>query len=338
VSNRYVTHGMPGALALAVTSPVSGSSVDASTVTVTGTTAPGATVAAEADGPAGGTAGTASTTADSNGRWSLLLPATFGSSTITVTATQGRSTGYAQLSVINVALPGTTVLSAADPSGDDDGPGTYAYPTDAAFVPGAFDLLGMQVNQTTSDVYLQVKIRKLVSTFGSDFGAQMLDVYVRDPAAAGHSTAPAFPQRNYAIAGADAWSERIEAEGFASPVWQDASGASLGNPQLIVDPPSGTATLVLPRSVFGTVGSGWVFTVALTGQDGFSADRARAFAATAQPFTFGVCRMGVSSPICSVDPSTVPKVMDTIAPAGVSQATELDPTQGPVALQGVTVP
>jgi glucoamylase len=44
------------------------------------------------------------------------------------------------------------------------------------------------------------------------------------------------------------------------------------------------------------------------------------------------------SPICSVDPSTVPKVMDTIPPAGVLQSTELDPTLGPVVLHGVTVP
>ena len=30
--------------------------------------------------------------------------------------------------------------------------------------------------------------------------------------------------------------------------------------------------------------------------------------------------------------------MDTITPAGVSQATELNPTVGPVVLQGVTAP
>jgi glucoamylase len=84
------------------------------------------------------------------------------------------------------------------------------------------------------------------------------------------------------------------------------------------------------------VGSGWVFTVALTGQDGFSSDQARSFAATPQPFQFGVCAPGGTSPICSVDPSTVPKVMDTITPQGVSQATELDPTRGNVVLQGVS--
>jgi hypothetical protein len=39
-----------------------------------------------------------------------------------------------------------------------------------------------------------------------------------------------------------------------------------------------------------------------------------------------------------VDPGTVPKVMDTITPTGVSQDVELDPTRGPVALQGVSVP
>ena len=338
VTDRYVEHGMPGTLALTVTSPANGASVSADTVTVTGTTMPGTTVVAQADGPAGGTAATVSTTADSGGHWTLALPTTFGSSTITVTATLGRSTGYAQLSVTNVALPGTVVLNATDPSGDDNGPGTYAYPTDPAFSPGAFDLLGLQVSQTASDVYIQARIRNLAQTFAKDFGAQLLDVYVRDPAAADHSTAAPFPQRNYAIAPADAWSQRLEAQGFAPVVWEDSSGASPGNGQLVVDRPSGTATLVLPRAAFGTVGSGWVFTVALTGQDGFSPDLARAFTATPQGFSFGVCSSGVSSPICLVDPGTVPKVMDTIPPAGVSQASELDPTHGPVSLQGVTVP
>jgi hypothetical protein len=49
-----------------------------------------------------------------------------------------------------------------------------------------------------------------------------------------------------------------------------------------------------------------------------------------------VCAPGGTSPICRVGPGTVPKVMDTVLPAGVSQATELDPTRGPVVLQGVS--
>ena len=99
-----------------------------------------------------------------------------------------------------------------------------------------------------------------------------------------------------------------------------------------------TITVALPEAEFGTPASGWTFTIALTGQDGYSSDQARAFTATAGGYSFGVCPAGDEAAICSVDPNTVPKVMDTITPAGVSQATELDPTLGPVVLQGVTVP
>jgi glucoamylase len=336
VTRRYVTRGMPGTLPLTVTSPATGSSVDSSTVTVTGTTSPGARVDADALGATGGPAGTASTTADSAGNWSLSVPIGFGSTAITVTATLDRSTGYSQLTVINAALPGTSALTAADPTGDDNGPGTYQYPTSSSFTAGSFDLTGLKVNQDGTNVYIQISIANLVPTFGNDFGAQMLDVYVHAPGVASTSTAAAFPQRNYTIAGPDAWSERLEAQGFASPIWVDASGGSLGNAQFVVDEPSKTATLIVPQSVFGTVGSGWVFTVALTGQDGFSSDQARAFTQPAQDFAFGVCAVGNPSPICSVAPGSVPKVMDTITPAGVSQDTELDPTRGPVVLQGVS--
>ena len=104
-----------------------------------------------------------------------------------------RSTGYSQLSVTNVSLPGTTVLERPDPTGDDNGPGTYAYPTNSVFVPGAFDLTNFQVSEDGTNVYIQITIANLVNTFGSDFGAQLLDIYVRNPAVSEHSTASAYP-------------------------------------------------------------------------------------------------------------------------------------------------
>jgi glucoamylase len=196
----------------------------------------------------------------------------------------------------------------------------------------------MQITQTATDVYVQVTLRNLDATFGNAFGAQLLDLFVHNPSATTTSTAAPFASRNYTIAPADAWSQRIEVQGFASPVWVDAAGNPVGSAQFFPDPTTQTATLILPISQFGTVTSGWTFTVALTGQDGFSADQARGFTPTPGNFTFGVCQPGNSSPICAVAPGSVPKVLDTITPAGVSQATELDPTRGPVVLQGVTVP
>jgi glucoamylase len=338
VTARYVSDGMPGSLPLTITSPSSGASVNSSTVSVTGTTTPGATVDAEGVGATGGKAATASATADSSGNWTLSLPTGFGSTTITVTATLGDSTGYSQVTVTNVALPGTTVLNVTDPTGDDNGPGTYQYPTSGDFTAGSFDLTGMKVSQTGTDVYIQASIKNLVPIFGNSFGGQLLDLYVRNPSATTTTTDAAYPQLNYSITPADAWSEHLEAQGFAPAIWDDASGTSLGSVDQVVDDPSGTITLIVPQSVFGTVGSGWVFTVTLTGQNGYNSYEARDFTATPGAYTFGVCAVGGTSPICSYPPSEVPYVVDTITPPGVSQDTELNPTLGPVVLTGVTVP
>jgi glucoamylase len=107
---------------------------------------------------------------------------------------------------------------------------------------------------------------------------------------------------------------------------------------MLTDDTNRTVTIALPEAQFGTPGPGWAFSVVLTGQDGFSSDQARAFTASPGAYTFGVCAASGTSPICSADPSTVPKAMDVITPTGVSQATELDPTLGPVVIRPVPVP
>jgi glucoamylase len=274
-----------------------------------------------------------------DGSFSVTVPVGFGDSVLTASATApGNRTGFAQTSVTSNVTSGTTVLDVNDPAGDDNGPGTYQYPTASDFHAGAFDLTRFQVISDGTTVYLQATLANLDPTFGAALGAQLLDVYVHNPAATSTSTAAAYVSRNYTIAPAEAWSELLEVQGFASPVWQDPSGNSLGTASVAASQTSKTITIVLPQAAFGTPGPGWSFAVVLTGQDGFSSDQARAFAATAQPYAFGVCAAGGTSPICAVDPATVPKAMDIITPAGVSQATELNPTLGPVVIQGVTVP
>ena len=127
-------------------------------------------------------------------------------------------------------------------------------------------------------------------------------------------------------------------QGFAAPVWVNASGGAVGAANVLAVQSDRTITIALPEAQFGTPGSGWGFSVVLTGQDGFSSDQARAFTATPGQFTFGVCAAGGAAPVCTFDPNAVPKAVDVITPEGVSQATELDPTLGPVVIQPVTVP
>jgi glucoamylase len=343
---RYITSGPPGSLPVTITAPASGATLTTATTTVTGTTTPGSAVSIEAaDSTTGEAATVTSTTAGSDGSFSASVPVGFGTNALTVTATMkgageaggGRSTGYAQVTV-SAEGGGSTVLDVTDPTGDDNGPGTYQYPTDPSFVAGSFDLTRFQVLSDGTDAYLRVTLRTLVPTFGALDGAQLLDIYVHVPGASSTSTQAAYASRNYTIAPSGAWSQRVEVQGFASPVWVNAAGNSVGTASALAVQADRTITVALPEAQFGTPASGWGFTVVLTGQDGFSPDLARAFTATPGAYTFGVCAPGGTAPICSVDPSTVPKAMDVITPPGVSQATELNPTLGPVVIQPVTVP
>ena len=163
-------------------------------------------------------------------------------------------------------------------------------------------------------------------------------MYVHVPGATATSTQAAFASRNYTISSSGAWSQRLEVQGFAAPVWVNAAGAAVGTASVLPVQSDRTITIAVPEAQFGTPGSGWGFSVVLTGQDGFSADQARAFTATPGAFTFGVCAPGGTANICTFNPNNVPKAMDVITPPDVSQATELDPTAGPVVIQPVTVP
>ena len=336
VRARYVDHGPPGLLPLTVDSPANDTVTDARTVTVTGRTSPGARVAvAAAAVELTGATVKASTRADGGGRFSVEVALGFGNNLLTVAGERGDATGYARISVVSTVVPGTVVLDVTDPDGDDHGPGTYAYPTSADFHDGAFDLQRFQVIDAGDTIFLRAQLRDLSPTFGSPLGAQLLDIFVRDPAATAFSTAAPFPQRNYAIAADSAWSSRIEVQGFAAPVFVDASGQPLGPATVTANQSSRSILVGVPRSALGLPGPGWRITVVLHGQDGFSPDQARGFAPTPQQFLFGLCLPGGTSPVCGIDPSTAPKVIDTIPPAGVDQATELDPTLGPVAVHGI---
>jgi glucoamylase len=349
--------------------------VDAASVAVAGTTSPGATVDVAVTGTAAGapapTTSITTLTADSTGAFSGTVSLQTGTDSIEVASTAGAAgTSEAIFTVTDLYVPGTVVLTAPPAPDGGSGPGTYAYPTatnsdgSPVFAPDSFRLNGLTVINSGSTVTFQIGIANLQSTFGSLLGAQLIDLYIHAPSGsvpAGETqstgAAGAF---NYSIAPADAWNQLIEVDGFGTDDWvtpgsstAGISGSStVGTPQVSVAQlsPSGSdtpglVTITVPTAALGTPGSGWTFTVTLTGQDGFGVDDARTFAATPQAYQFGVCSVAVAgeSPppaICGYNPANVPFVLDTIPPAGVSVQTELDPTQNPagVELQGVTVP
>jgi glucoamylase len=338
-THRYVDQAPPAKADVTITSPGADATI-AGPTTVTGTASPGATVDVSLVGNDTPGSDLTTVTAASDGTWSAEVDSLFGSDVITAAATTSfGATGVSRVSVVGDLVGGTTILDTTDPSNDDNGPGTYQYPTSSNFAPGSFDITRFQVLKQGDTVYLRTTLRNLVETFGSPNGAQLLDVYVHQPGVTPTSTDAAFTSRNYTIAPADAWSQRLEVQGFAGPVWQDANGDQVGTVSgVVASPAAKTITIALPASQLGTPAAGWSFSVVLTGQDGFAPDQARGFSATPQEYQFGVCAPGDPSPICSVNPGSVAKAIDVITPAGVSQSTELDPTAGTPVVHGVPVP
>jgi glucoamylase len=337
---RYIKHTQ-AATTLTVTAPVDQTAVQGSPLTVAGTTAPGNTVDVLVTNTDANMAATgATTTAAADGSFSVSVPITGGVSVVNVTATSAAgATAHATRTVVFDFVPGTVLLDVTDPDHDDNGPGNYAYATFGDFKPGAWDMQRFQVLDDGTNIIFRVQNRNQDPTFGSPLGAQLVDVYVHDPAAApgSTSTAAAHPLRNFTIAPASAWSKLIQVQGFGQR-YENAAGTTLGTVSIRANALSRFITFSVPKASLGQPGPGWGFTVVLTGQDGFSPDQARAFAPTPQDFAFGVCATASADPHCTANPATVPKVIDVLTPAGVQQSDELDYTLHPVALQAVTIP
>ena len=314
--------------------------MSASPVTVTGTTAPGNKVYVSATNTDANSATTsATTTADGAGAFSVAVAVTGGTTVLNVVAVSASGgTAHVQRSVVFDFVPGTQLLDVTDPNGDDNGPGNYAYPTSDNFKPGAYDIQEFQVYDAGTDVIFRLKVRDLTPTFGSPLGAQLVDVYVHVPGASTTSTAAANATRNFQIAPAFAWSRLIQVQGFGQR-YEDASGTSLGTVAISANQISRFITFRVTKASLGAPGPGWGFTVVLTGQDGFSSDKARGFQPTPQDFQFGVCAAASADPHCTFDPGLVPKAVDVIAPSLVLQSDELDYTlHNPVVIAGVTIP
>jgi glucoamylase len=334
-SARYL-HAVPGTAALTVTAPGDLTPGTGNT-TVIGTAAPGARIdVADVATDRNGVTTVNSTKAGRSGAFSVTLPLAEGTNVLVVTATTAAgATAQTTRTVVNDVVDGTLLYSATDPNNDDNGPGNYVYPTAADFHPGAYDLQQFQVYDTGDTITFRVQTRDLTPTFGSTLGAQLIDLYIGVPGGGTTSTSAAFATRNYSLA--TGWNRLLEVQGFGQR-FVDGSGNTLGTIAISANQISRFITFSVPKSALGgTPTTGWTYALTLAGQDGYSPDLARAFTATPGGYSFGVCAAASSDPHCTVDPSSVPKVMDTLTPPGVSQSIELDYLlHSPVVIQSLT--
>lgn len=99
-----------------------------------------------------------------------------------------------------------------DPSGDDDGPGGYTYPTDAVYKPGSFDLTKLEVIPSGDQVELRVTVAARIEDpwdskawGGNGFSVQMAFIHVDTDHAPGSGIQASLPGTNVRFAADEAW-------------------------------------------------------------------------------------------------------------------------------------
>ncbi len=174
-------------------------------------------------------------------------------------------------------------LSVVDPTGDDHGPGTYAYPTEGVFTGGSYDLTLFEVGTEEDDVVFTFEIAGTIQNpWGSPrgFSIQTFDVYIDTDPGAGTGSRLLIDGRNAALAEGNGWEYGITLEGWDPAVYlSDAAGVTEETKptfNVAVFGDKGKIQMRLDRSLLGDGDiSTWGFAVAVMSQEGFPSSGVR---------------------------------------------------------------
>ncbi len=184
-------------------------------------------------------------------------------------------TGPATAAVPDLPIP-NVVFELADPIEDDDGPGSYTYPTDGVFKPGVFDIADFTVGYDDEAYIFRLTMRGPVANeWGSPNGLsiQTVDVYI-DVDGPGAGDRMLLPGRNAALTADFAWDYALWAEGWTPQIVTPGPEGPVdsGLPMTIVtNPGARRITLRVPKSALPGDPSTWHFAVAVMSQEGYPA-------------------------------------------------------------------
>lgn len=172
-----------------------------------------------------------------------------------------------------------------DPVGDDKGPGTYTYPTDAVYKPGSFDITEFKVIPRGDQVEFRVSVASRIEDpwdskawGGNGFSVQMAFVHIDTDHLKGSGVRDGLPGTNVRFAEDEAWDKvviispqgpaRVNSEvGMKCPQWKDrivvpavtsASGKTL-------------VAVVDVKELGGPPQPGWGYQVLMQSNEGFPA-------------------------------------------------------------------
>ena len=111
---------------------------------------------------------------------------------------------------------GNGAFTFPDPAGDDNGPGTYIYPTDAVYKPGSFDITEFQVVPSGDQVEFRVSVNARiedpwdsVAWGGNGFSLQMVFIHIDTDHKAGSGVLDGLPGTNVRFNPDEAWDRAV---------------------------------------------------------------------------------------------------------------------------------
>ena len=149
------------------------------------------------------------------------------------------------------------ILSVQDPQGDDYGPGTYIYPLDPVFSPGAYDLREFFVGEDENALVFRFSFYgALNNAWGAPngMGIHTIDVYI-DAKPGGARLL--LPGRNAALPPGEAWDVAIWAEGWTPGIFAPPPETALEPVkvvgaegfQIVTDPAQKRIIIRVPKKV-----------------------------------------------------------------------------------------
>jgi carbohydrate-binding DOMON domain-containing protein len=210
-----------------------------------------------------------------------------------------------------------------DPVGDDKGPGTYTYPTDAVYTPGSFDLVEFSVGDGDNPDFKVTVNDRLADPWGMGvgFATQMVFIFIDTTPGKGHTQS--LPGLNVDFAEDSAWDKVVilspqPASRVAAEV--KAKAADLAADIVIPRRTVGSGKTISAKVKLSDLGGGdpatWGYQVVMQSNEGFP-DKSDLLTRKVNEFE-GQHRFGGGN-----DSDCDPHVMDILAPKGEGAPSEV---------------
>jgi glycosidase/carbohydrate-binding DOMON domain-containing protein len=211
----------------------------------------------------------------------------------------------------------------SDPVGDDDGPGSYTYPTTDEIRPGSIDVTNFAIEEARERWRFVVDLEgPILDPFDGDdgFSVQHFQLYVRDPEASDAVPSATEGRTATNVTFEAPYHYQVTVDGFREARAVEFADGSLLTRDVVadVDQEDGTIVFGVPKGALGGDLASAELSVLAFGLDGFSAGRIRPVNASAGEYTFGGGR----------DDDVNPNVVDVVLPDGVDQSDALDYAEG----------